>query len=89
MGTVRRDRLELPLEALQGRETGSDFGRHEGIVLHVMPAALLVRQSLVMQVHGLRVWVKATTAFLLLFLKEKAQCRLVAVQVLPMLATMS
>jgi hypothetical protein len=30
LGTVARDRLDLPLEALQGRETGSGLFGHRG-----------------------------------------------------------
>ena len=32
-----RDRLELPLEALQGREIRSGFRCHTGILLHDVP----------------------------------------------------
>ena len=37
LGTVRRDRLELLLEALQGRETGSGYCGHVAILLHEVP----------------------------------------------------
>ncbi len=37
LGTVGRDRLKLPLEALEGRETGSRFFDHTVIVLHDVP----------------------------------------------------
>ena len=36
-GTVGRDRLELPLEALERCETRSGFCRYIGIVLHDVP----------------------------------------------------
>jgi hypothetical protein len=38
MGTVTRHRLDLTLEAPQGRETGSRFFDHTVIVLHDVPA---------------------------------------------------
>ena len=37
LGTVARDRLELPLEALQGCETGSGFFNHGRILRQVVP----------------------------------------------------
>ena len=37
LGTVRRDRLELPLKALQGRETRSGFCDHGRILRQDVP----------------------------------------------------
>ena len=53
LGTVGRDRLELPLEALQGGETGSGFGDHEGIVLYDVPVRWHERRANCSQGFGL------------------------------------